>query len=110
MLYKTNRDVEVIGYCDLGVVKDIEDGHTPSEIIASHSIPELIRLMAKNRAETVILACTHYAYLYKDLSIAIDGSVPILEPSFLMMQKIAEQSYSKKASCFGSIGKDESNG
>jgi len=96
VILERNEDAKVIGWGDLGIVNDIEKGIPPLDIIASHSISELIHLMAKNGAEIIILACTHLTYIYRDLSLATDVSVPILEPSFLMMQKIVNQSRSQQ--------------
>ena len=79
MVLERNEDARVIGYGDLRIVDDIEKGIPPLEIIASHSIVDLFHLMGKDGAQIIILGCTYFSWIQKEISLTIDVSVPILE-------------------------------
>lgn len=91
VLREVNKNAEAITYANLRVVQDIENRLPPLDIIRLHSVDKLIEIMASDGAEMIILGCTHYVYLYNDLSLSFQFSVPILDPSYLMLQKIVKQ-------------------
>ena len=86
-ILERNEDARVIGYGDLRIVNDIEKGISPWDIIVSHSILDIFHLMEKDGAQIIILGCTHFTRIRKELIHTTDVFIPILEPSLNMLEK-----------------------
>lgn len=62
-----NPDIYVIGSGNMQLVRMIEDGADPAEIADSCGMDSLLAYMEASGAEAVILGCTHFPYLKKEL-------------------------------------------
>ncbi len=62
-----NNSAIVLGYGNLNIVKDIEKGYDPNEIISKYKLVELLDILSASGSEIVLLSCTHFTYFYHEL-------------------------------------------
>ena len=79
VLKEANLDLDVIGMGHLAIVKDIEAGFLPEEIIKRQGLVQLSEFFKASGAEAWLLGCTHFPYLKKALEERID--LPIIDPA-----------------------------
>lgn len=81
-----NDEVEIIGTALLPVVKEIENGTEPSEIINKWKLAELMRFYEGVHAQCVVLGCTHFPYFRKELSEITE--LPVIDPAEHMLSTL----------------------
>jgi hypothetical protein len=59
----SNPDVYVIGTGNMAIVRAIEDGVAPDEIVDRFGLKEMAAYMKSCGAEAIILGCTHFPYI-----------------------------------------------
>ena len=87
-LMSTNPDIYVIGTGNMSVVRAIEEGRPPQDIVRSLGLAAMLDYMQASGAEAIILGCTHFPYLKEDLS-ELTG-LPLIDPADLMFSKLLQ--------------------
>lgn len=85
-LMSSNPDVYVIGTGNMSIVRAIEDGFTPAEIVEKCGLGELMKYMEACGAEAVVLGCTHFPYLKDELTKLTD--LPLIDPADRMFEML----------------------
>lgn len=77
-----NPDIYVIGSGNMSIVHAIEEGLAPAEIVSSCGIDHLIRYMEACGSEAVILGCTHFPYLKREIEKLTE--LEVIDPADMM--------------------------
>ncbi len=85
-LMSSNEDLYVIGTGNMSIVRAIEDGIPPDEIISKCGLRYMMQYMEACGVEAVILGCTHFPYIKQELSAC--AGVPLIDPSDLMYSAV----------------------
>ncbi|CDI48467.1 glutamate racemase [Clostridium tetani 12124569] len=85
-IQEVNPKAYVIGIGILPLVNAIEKSLSPKDIVEDFALQKAIDLFIKNNCEAIILGCTHFPYLYKELQ-AI-SSIKIIDPAVEMIKKL----------------------
>lgn len=83
-----NPDIYAIGTGNMSIVRAIEDGLTPAEIVEKCGLKDLLKYMEICGAEAVVLGCTHFPYLKKEL--AKFTELPFIDPADRMFDAMTE--------------------
>lgn len=83
-----NPQCEVLGISLLPAVMAIEQGMNPARIAEEFGLNEALRFFERCKAETVVLGCTHFSYLYHELQGRT--TLPVLNPDDFMVEKLAD--------------------
>ena len=87
-LLSSNQDLYVIGSGNMAVVKAIEDGLDPGEIVEGCGLAALAGYMEACGAEAVILGCTHFPYVKEAFEKVC--SLPVIDPADMMYEMLTE--------------------
>ena len=87
-LMAANEDIYMVGSGNMAIVRAIEDGHTPAQIMQELGLEHLIRYMEACGCEAVILVCTHFPYLREELGKVC--SIPIIDPADEMYARMTK--------------------
>ena len=85
-LMSSNPDLYVIGSGNMAVVRAIEDGFEPEGIIESCGLKAMIQYMEACGAEALLLGCTHFPYLKRELE-KLSG-LPVIDPAEMMYEAL----------------------
>ncbi|EKD93291.1 MAG: hypothetical protein ACD_28C00185G0008 [uncultured bacterium] len=64
---KQNLQAKIIGYANLEIVRQIEAKILPEDIILNNGLIDFLNICHVSNVEILLLGCTHYSYLYKEL-------------------------------------------
>ena len=78
-LMSSNPDIYAIGTGNMSVVRAIEDGLDPGEIVDSFGLEDMASYMEACGAEAILLGCTHFPYFREELAELTE--LPILDPA-----------------------------
>ena len=79
-----NPDMYVVGSGNMAVVRAIEDGVPPKEIVENCALGALAQYMQASGAEALLLGCTHFPYFAKELSGVTD--LTFIDPADMMFE------------------------
>ena len=85
-LMASNEDLYVVGTGNMSIVRAIEEGFDPADIIESCGLMHMIRYMKDCGAEAVIMGCTHFPYLKEELQKVCD--LPLIDPADMMYREL----------------------
>ena len=85
-LMSSNEDLYVVGSGNMAVVRAIEEGLEPEEIVESCGLSAMAEYMKSCGAEAIILGCTHFPFLKKELQKACD--LPLIDPAEMMYEAL----------------------
>ena len=88
-LLSANQDLYVIGSGNMAVVRAIEDGLSPGEIVRECGLGAMAEYMKACGAEAVLLGCTHFPYLKEEFE-KICG-LPVIDPADMMYEELTKQ-------------------
>lgn len=88
-LLSSNPDLYVIGSGNMAIVRAIEDGLEPKEIIEKCGLGHMAEYMKRCGAEAILLGCTHFPYLKGDFA-EVCG-LPLIDPADMMYESIFEE-------------------
>ena len=74
-----NPDIYVIGTGNMAVVRAIEDGVGPAEIVEKYGLEDMVRYMEASGAEAIVLGCTHFPYFKDELAGLTE--LPLIDPA-----------------------------
>ena len=66
-LYISNPRLRVLGLSMLELVKAIEEGNKPEQIVEDFNFKKLFNYFELTNVEAVVLGCTHFPYIKKEL-------------------------------------------
>lgn len=72
-------DLDVIGMAHLAIVRDIEEGLAPEEIIERQGLKSLARFFKEAGAEIWLLGCTHFPYIKEAMQPY--SELPLIDPA-----------------------------
>ncbi|QBD84147.1 Asp/Glu/hydantoin racemase [Clostridium tetani] len=85
-IQEVNPKAYVIGIGILPLVNAIEKSLSPKDIVEDFALEKTIDLFIKNNCEAIILGCTHFPYLYKELQ--AKSFIKIIDPAVEMIKKL----------------------
>ena len=66
-LMSTRNDIYVIGTGNMAIVRAIEDGLSPEEVVQKCGLEKAVKYMEACGAEAIVLGCTHFPYFKEEL-------------------------------------------
>ena len=87
-LMADNEDIYMVGAGNMAIVRAIEDGKAPAQIVEELGLVHLIRYMESCGCEAIILGCTHFPYLREELEKIC--SIPIIDPANEMYTRMTQ--------------------
>ncbi len=85
-LYEKNPNVEVMSLGMLDLVCAVEERKSPEEIIRGFDLARLLKFFENNRAECLILGCTHFPWFQKALEERTP--LPVINPADVMYENL----------------------
>ena len=85
-LMAANPDIYMIGTGNMAIVRAIEDGLEPEEIIAKCGLRHMLKYMEACGAEAIVLGCTHFPYFRDELAGLTD--LPVIDPADKMFEAL----------------------
>jgi len=79
-------DVYAIGTGNMAIVRMIEDGASPEEIVEECGLEEMAKYMEACGAEAIVLGCTHFPYFKEEL--AERTALPLIDPADRMFEAL----------------------
>ena len=76
---EVNPELDVIGMAHLAIVRDIEAGLAPEEIIERQGLKSLARFFKEAGAEIWLLGCTHFPYIKETMQPY--SELPLIDPA-----------------------------
>jgi hypothetical protein len=87
-LMSDNDALYVIGSGNMAVVRAIENGIPPAEIVEKCGLRNLALYMEACGAEAVLLGCTHFPYFKDEFRMCC--MVPVIDPADMMYEALAQ--------------------
>jgi len=78
-LMTSNPDIYMIGTGNMAIVRAIEDGQSPEEIVEKCGLAHMVKYMESCGAEAIVLGCTHFPYFSDELAELTD--LPVIDPA-----------------------------
>ena len=81
--------IYVIGTGNMSIVRAIEDGRSPEEIVKECGLRDMAAYMQACGAEAIILGCTHFPYIRDELAKITE--LPLVDPADQMFEAMIGQ-------------------
>ena len=88
-LYVSNPRLRVLGLSMLELVKAIEEGNKPEQIVEDFNFKTLFNYFELTNVEAVVLGCTHFPYIKKELEKITN--LPIIDVGVFMINSIEKR-------------------
>ena len=85
-LYVSNPRLRVLGLSMLELVKAIEEGNNPEQIVEDFKFKTLFNYFELTNVEAVVLGCTHFPYIKKELEKI--SKLPIIDVGVFMIESL----------------------
>ena len=85
-LYVSNPCLRVLGLSMLELVKAIEEGNKPEQIVEDFNFKTLFNYFELTNVEAVVLGCTHFPYIKKELEKI--SKLPIIDVGVFMIESL----------------------
>ena len=85
-LMSTCNDIYVIGTGNMAIVRAIEDGLSPEEVVQKCGLEKAVKYMETCGAEAIVLGCTHFPYFKEEL--AKLTALPLIDPADRMHEAL----------------------
>ena len=85
-LMSTRNDIYVIGTGNMAIVRAIEDGLSPEEVVQKCGLEKAVKYMEACGAEAIVLGCTHFPYFKEEL--AKLTALPLIDPADRMHEAL----------------------
>ena len=85
-LYVSNPRLRVLGLSMLELVKAIEEGNKPEQIVEDFNFKTLFNYFELTNVEAVVLGCTHFPYIKKELEKITN--LPIIDVGVFMIESL----------------------
>jgi glutamate racemase len=87
-LMASNPDIYMIGTGNMAIVRAIEDGLSPEEIVEKCGIAHLMKYVEACGAEALVLGCTHFPYIKEEIEKLT--CLPVVDPADEMFGALLE--------------------
>ena len=87
-LMASNPDIYMIGTGNMAIVRAIEDGLSPEEIVEKCGLAHLVKYLEACGAEALVLGCTHFPYIKEEIGKLTD--LPVVDPADEMFKALME--------------------
>ena len=87
-LMASNPDIYMIGTGNMAIVRAIEDGLSPGEIVEKCGLAHLVKYLEACGAEALVLGCTHFPYIKEEIGKLTD--LPVVDPADEMFKALME--------------------
>ncbi len=87
-LMESNGDLYMIGTGNMAVVRAIEDRIPAGEVVRTLGLDHMVRYMESCGCEALVLGCTHFPYLRKELEKI--SRIPMIDPADEMFDRMLE--------------------
>ena len=88
-LYVSNPRLRVLGLSMLELVKAIEEGNKPEQIVEDFNFKTLFNYFKLTNVEAVVLGCTHFPYIKKELEKIT--KLPIIDVGVFMINSMEKR-------------------
>ena len=88
-LYVSNPRLRVLGLSMLELVKAIEEGNKPEQIVEDFNFKTLFNYFEQTKVESVVLGCTHFPYIKKELEKIT--KLPIIDVGVFMINSMEKR-------------------
>ena len=88
-LYVSNPRLRVLGLSMLELVKAIEEGDKPEQIVEDYNFKTLFNYFELTNVEAVVLGCTHFPYIKKELEKIT--KLPIIDVGVFMINSMEKR-------------------
>jgi len=88
-LYVSNPRLRVLGLSMLELVKAIEEGNKPEQIVEDFNFKTLFNYFEQTKVEAVVLGCTHFPYIKKELGKIT--KLPIIDVGVFMINSMEKR-------------------
>ena len=88
-LYVSNPRLRVLGLSMLELVKAIEEGDKPEQIVEDFNFKTLFNYFELTNVEAVVLGCTHFPYIKKELEKI--SKLPIIDVGVFMINSMEKR-------------------
>ena len=88
-LYVSNPRLRVLGLSMLELVKAIEEGNKPEQIVEDFNFKTLFNYFELTNVEAVVLGCTHFPYIKKELEKIT--KLPIIDVGVFMIESLKKR-------------------
>ena len=88
-LYVSNPRLRVLGLSMLELVKAIEEGNKPEQIVEDFNFKTLFNYFELTNVEAVVLGCTHFPYIKKELEKITN--LPIIDVGVFMINSMEKR-------------------
>ena len=85
-LMAASNDIYVIGTGNMAIVRAIEDGLSPAEVVQKCGLADMVSYMESCGAEAIVLGCTHFPYFKEELSKLT--ALPLIDPADRMHEAL----------------------
>ena len=85
-LYVSNPRLRVLGLSMLELVKAIEEGNKPEQIVENFNFKTLFNYFELTNVEAVVLGCTHFPYIKKELEKI--SKLPTIDVGVFMIESL----------------------
>ena len=85
-LMSTRNDIYVIGTGNMAIVRAIEDGLSPEEVVQKCGLEKAVKYMETCGAEAIVLGCTHFPNFKEEL--AKLTALPLIDPADRMHEAL----------------------
>ena len=85
-LMSTRNDIYVIGTGNMAIVRAIEDGLSPEEVVQKCGLEKAVKYMETCGSEAIVLGCTHFPYFKEEL--AKLTALPLIDPADRMHEAL----------------------
>lgn len=89
-LMTSNPDIYMIGTGNMAIVRAIEDGLSPEEIVEKCGIAHFLKYAEACGAEALVLGCTHFPYIKGEVEKLT--ALPIIDPADEMFDDLLKAS------------------
>jgi len=95
LISKENERAEIVGMHNINIVREIERGKDPKEIVDNNVLFKFIQRTEKQNCECIVLACTHFTYIKSALVVLTQLPVLDIDSGLLSLIKSKNAFYSK---------------
>ena len=88
-LMSARSDIYVIGTGNMAIVRAIEDGLSPAEVVETCGLADMVKYMESCGAEAIVLGCTHFPYIREELAKLTD--LPLIDPADKMYEALTDK-------------------
>ena len=88
VMMNASSETFVLGLASLPLTQDIEANIPPDTLMETNGLKDLLAFYEKNKAEALVLGCTHFPYLKEELRVCT--KMPVIDPAEIIYDIIVK--------------------